>query len=72
MYRCADRHTEQSFAHRSPYCIFRSAAVGHDLCECRRAQFGEPGIARRFDTRQALQQSMQEFRVIAGARCNLF
>ena len=60
--------SEQSFSHLFPYGIFRAAAIGHDAFELRRAQFGESGIARRFDTRQTLQHTMQEFHIAVRAR----
>jgi len=68
MRRHADRHTEQSFAHFSPYLVFRTAAVGYNALERGRAQLCESGITRRFDMRQALQQPMQKFHITTGAR----
>jgi hypothetical protein len=68
MHHRTDWYAKQSFAHLFPHGVLCSAAVSHNALEWRRTQFGEFGIARRFDTRQALQQPMQKFHIVCRAR----
>src|SRR3972149_8393904 len=68
MDRRADRHMERSFPYLSPDFVLRPAAIGHDALERRCAKLGESGITGGLDMRQALQQPMQEFHIITGAR----